>query len=303
MVVELGINGEASPHSEEQRAHERLIRQLLQYAPDPSAPPPAILYVIHSMMVLWDPDEAAEVDRRRTFLRGNADALSQVAQWYALPWATMRSALWRDLVVDTPRWTPKQLLHPDYAHPRDLGHAAMADLLVEAVQATARELGGLRPWDAVDESLLAAPLPPPLFPENDVEDGNGWCRAEAELLPLLVREETQGFAYVNEGVAENNPKWGWVGEHVNDRLTIRFDTNADGRPDPVFPRDMRVGWIFLRSYDRFGAAQVRCREGCTCDNKLLHGGGELHVSETVTHLHTVKATHGEPSGGARATKE
>jgi len=155
------------------------------------------------------------------------DHYGVVAQYYDLPWLSLRNAVWQGLVAGLEGFKPQDLfteakLHstsrtkqqqetrnskqlqqqPRYYLPNALCHKYMADLAVGLLQQTfvQQMLRPLPPSDAA----AADKLPVPMFPGNWEGHGSG-CAAGVDFR-AAVRDAHKDWYFVNEGTPAH-PRW------------------------------------------------------------------------------------------------
>mmetsp|Transcript_33865 Transcript_33865/g.75103 ORF Transcript_33865/g.75103 Transcript_33865/m.75103 type:complete len:554 (+) Transcript_33865:139-1800(+) len=319
VFVEFSINDisrGANRPLQERRAFEVLLRRLLTY------PRPLAIIVFHGFR--WTNAH----DRNIVGEYGNnAEAdFQEFGTFYHVPAISVKSAAFHlmrkglhGFRIDNMLYGPRDgvfndsFFMGDGVHPYGpTGHGVYAELAVHYVVRAA--LGLLHhPLDADKETaLVQEPLPHPLLPGN-YEPLKPSCYFAAKIQGLAVKEETKGFAWLNDAQA-HRAKWGYKANETGAVLKLRVDAVGVFNPhqieevvsrmrnlsaaleaDPknatlqrlfneVRGPELLIQIIYLRSYDNMGCAKLDCAGSCACDSHELDGQWEQQTSIMVEGL-------------------
>lgn len=263
VVLEFNINdGGEARGGPIRRAHERLIRKLLNL---PSRPAVVELSFMHYQQPEW-------WDMDSPFRFGGEDELMVFAEFYHMPLLSVRTMEWGNVIqtamdpkspeADRLRdmWGPEVDGRMDMAHPHHKGHKYMADLVVHFIFDV---LSGLHrePLAAIDEEWANKPLSNPLYKNNWEAKTLHTCLM-AQMVDELVVAKDEGWALVNEG-NEHKAKWGYVSSTVGSSLTLKVNNLLSESVKPGENVTMLIA--YLESYEHMGKFHLTCVEGCTCD--------------------------------------
>ncbi|KAF8057926.1 hypothetical protein HT031_005872 [Scenedesmus sp. PABB004] len=217
-------------------AFERLLRKLL------SLPGRPAVVVMNSL-------QTGAKARGLAFYETSEDHYGVLAQYYGLPWLSVRAAVWQGLMAGWPGFGVADFFlagEAEQRHPNERGHAYMADLAITLLQ------------QAYADMMLGPPggdeppggLPAPMFPGN-WEGANLACVTGADFKAAVEAGHADWY-FVNEG-SVHKPKWGYVSHVVNATLVLRLDTRAVGAAPP--PRLTALQKVeLLQRHGMFGAA-------------------------------------------------
>lgn len=127
------------------------------------------------------------------------------------------------IYLDTPT-VQQHVLSPPIATLRYPSYRVMAELVCHLI---AKVDQGLleRPLTNADHHEAAAPLPPPMIPDN-YEAASTRCFI-AKAFQQCVTAHT-GWEWVNES-RERRPKWGYVSKLPGSKMTLTFDSRLGGK--------------------------------------------------------------------------
>lgn len=249
--------------------YERLLRRILNI---PSSP--AVVLVQSMTKGMMYPSSAPG---KRGYLETREDAYGALAQYYELPWLSVRALWWPEMQVKQQR--PKQVARTllgaptqeamrspflselDDFHPNDLGHTAMADMVAYWLQQTAIALAQ-DPLSNEDARLAVAPVPAPALPGN-YQAKNLACDFGANLVRNAADlSMSHGFAVVDEGVPFR-PKIGLHAKETGARLLIRVNTTRSDGPG----KNTTVLVAYQQSWQPMGNARISCvlSSACACE--------------------------------------
>jgi len=136
---------------------------------------------------------------------------------------------------------------PDRLHPADLGHRVATDLVVYLLQQTAIGLQ-IHPAGAAEAASSTTPLPPPMYPGNEIGTTRPICAMGQNVSQFIVSD----FSWSPAKNADTKyPTDGFETTTVGQPLTLQIDTTSpDGRPVTVFI-------VYTKAQDGIGSAEVR----------------------------------------------
>lgn len=266
--------------------YERLLRRLLAL---PGRPAVVLVQTMPKGAMY-----AASAAGKRGFLDTREDAYGALAQYYDLPWLSVRALWWppplsavapapgRALLLDGGPSAQQGGRSPflselDDFHPNDMGHTSMADMVLYWMQQTAASLAH-EPLGTIDTQLADAPLPPPAVPGNHAarnlacEFGAGLVQNAADM------SQSRGFTVVDEGTPQR-PKIGLQATEAGARLVMRINTTrsdgsasgAGASPGPsssspsAAARNTTVLVAYQQSWRPMGVANISCvPRTCAC---------------------------------------
>ncbi|KAL4422279.1 hypothetical protein ABPG75_008476 [Micractinium tetrahymenae] len=272
VILEFNMNDGGPLDSPMRRAHERLVRKILNLPNRPAA----VELVFWEWPALPFNDSLLPVPWRYS----HDEELGDMAQYYRLPWLGMRSLLWDGLNVT--RSDPAERSRPgkldnfwlvtngvrDNKHPNDGGHRVMAELVIHWMQRMLEDVAThpLEPWD---EQEARRPLPIPMQWNNWEAASSNTCLMGEET-KAVVAQHDDAWQWVDEGKPGRPPKWGWVSSQPGSSLHLAFNTSKPG----AGPEDkVTLGVAHLKSYEHMGKFSVTCVEGCACDPLTGDGHG------------------------------
>ncbi|KDD73102.1 hypothetical protein H632_c2536p0, partial [Helicosporidium sp. ATCC 50920] len=253
--VELAVNGKMPWYTYGHEVHERLLRRLLSSRARPAT---VSLHLVRHKS--WIP-------RRAPYLQSHGDAMAVVGQYYAQPWLSSRATFWEEKARGEKGFRVRNVVTADLLHPTNRGHKLLADLVVHAIRHEAAALGGDEPWDAADEALLDAPLPPPLFERND-EIADGIAVVEDSFRSLAMEERSSGFEWAESGLWQ--PRRGFRADRQGSTLTLQVNETDFMRPGREFDASLLILGL-LRSSSGMANANVSCLGECSCPPRFLKG--------------------------------
>lgn len=264
IVLETNINDGGREHGDSpiRRAHERLIRKLLNL---PSRP--AVIELVFFR---------AYENMHLHFRKGGDDELVALGLFYRLPIISVRSMVWGatpdtaqdpsslDGQVGLQQLWLKSSGGIDRDHPAEVGHKWLADLVIFYLSEVLFSLQRY-PLGPEDEQSAAAPLSTPLY-ENNWEGAQHTCLM-AHMMRDLVVEKEGPWEWRNEGT-EQKPKWGYISTQPGSWLVLKINTLASDRLKPGDPLSLWVA--YLQSYEHMGKFEAACKAGCSCDPVIVN---------------------------------
>lgn len=273
-------------HHEMRRVQERLVRKLLNYPHKPA--------VLLAHILPWD---ARPADPPRIpWWEGGESGYNELALYYHLPSVSIRACCYQELLAGVPGFnTSHRKINPernkglsfylDSAHVDGLtGARVVAELVAHALDTSAASLKtwpfegnpaaalmaanakpDAAPPDAPGEedTEIAAPLPPPLWPGNN-EISSERCFIGPAFKSAVTT--TESFTWINEAKGAR-PRWGMVAKTPGALLQLKFNSMAVGKGDASVVALL----AYLKSYHHMGQAEVSCVSGCSCAPVLLQG--------------------------------
>ena len=159
----------------------------------------------------------------------------------------------------------------------------MAELVIELFEQT---IAGLRarPLSDAERAATRAPLPPPMLPNNEALPTVCYVGNEFKSLASA----TEGFEWLDEAKRDaRQPKLGFIATEPGSALTLRLDTSALKPPaDKLWGTVVRLA--HLKSYERMGAGDVTCVQGCKCEPSRFDGHHEVRNSQVHHHSFVVE---------------
>ena len=209
----------------------------------------------------------------RPFHEGIEDVYGALAQFYDLPWLSMRDATYLIAVHrNVSGFDYNEIMNSrngDLIHPSDLGHKMMADLAVWLFQSTMIDVL-IRPLDDEDKMMLGEEIPTPMYQGNYVPTNVPMC-LQFEALKTIIANSS-GFVFIEEGAKK---KKGFVAHQPGSSILFHLNTVRDQSGGQVL---VQIG--HLKSYEGMGMAEARCISGCTCEPKVIDGLQSRRVSQT-----------------------
>jgi lysophospholipase L1-like esterase len=259
--------------AEKARSYERFLRKLLRRS---GAPAVVLLQMLVNEMSY--PPEGMFGKSKRPFYSTPEDVYGNLAQYYGTPSLSFRNAMWQygDNGRGGKSWG--DIMGPDRLHPSDLGHKAMADLVVYLLQQTAVDLA-LHPASRED---VVASMPPPMYGGNEAGAASmAVCAQGKQLEPLL--SVTDGWTGpVDEPSGFKYPTYGWETSSAGKPLVLDVDTDAGGGRAAT----VTIGYTAAKS--GYADAIISCGGGCTCEEARV--SGSLTYDQVVSFLKTVTPT-------------
>lgn len=259
--------------AEKARSYERFLRKLLRRS---GAPAVVLLQMLVNEQAY--PPEGMFGKSKRPFYSTPEDVYGNLAQYYGTPALSFRNALWQfgDNGRGGKQWS--DFMGPDRLHPSDLGHKAMADLVVYLLQQTAVDLA-LHPATRAD---VVSTMPPPMYGGNEAGAANlAVCAQGRQLEPLL--SVTDGWTGpVDEPAGFKYPTYGWETSQAGKPLVIDVNTDAGGG------RSAGVTIGYTAAGKGYADAVISCAGGCTCEEARV--SGTLSYDQVVTFLKTIQPT-------------
>jgi lysophospholipase L1-like esterase len=259
--------------AEKARSYERFLRKLLRRS---GAPAVVLLQMLVNEQAY--PPEGMFGKSKRPFYSTPEDVYGNLAQYYGAPQLSFRNALWQygDNGRGGKAWS--DFMGPDRLHPNDLGHKAMADLVIYLLQQTAADLA-LHPASRDD---VVSSMPPPMYSDNEAGAANlAVCAQGRDLEPLL--SVTDGWTGpVEEPAGFRYPTYGWETTQAGKPLVIDVNTDAGGG------KSAGVTIAYTAAGSGYADAVISCAGGCTCPEATVTG--KLTYDQVVTFLRTIQPT-------------
>ncbi|KAL4419206.1 hypothetical protein ABPG77_000600 [Micractinium sp. CCAP 211/92] len=272
VIFEFNMNDGGPLGSPMRRAHERLVRKVLNLPNRPAAVElvfwgwPALDFNDSRLPVPWQ--------------HSHDEILGDFAQYYRLPWLGLRSLLWDGFNVT--RAVPAERSQPgkfdnffldfpggrDNQHPNDNGHRVMADLVIHWMQRVLEDVAA-HPLEAWDEQEAQRPLPIPMQQDNWEASSSNTCIMGDEVKAAVTRHD-DAWQWVDEGKPGRPPKWGWVSTQPGSSLQLTLNAS---KPRAGPEERVTLGVAHLKSYEHMGKFSVACVEGCSCDLLIADGHG------------------------------
>ncbi|KAL4853770.1 Cell cycle and apoptosis regulator protein 2 [Chlorella vulgaris] len=284
VVVEFNVNDGAHPTVDPiRRAHERMLRKLLQYDNWP-----AVLELVLYRYPGQNLTECAmDKDVPAVYRYAYDDELAVLAQYYHTPLISTRSFVWDYLpetavepssrTDDMRQLWGKEEGEIEVDHPSGVGHGWIADILIHWLQQTLDDVAR-NPITPEDEQDAQRSLNVPMYWGN-WESRNNTCMMGVQVKELVTKADP-AFKWTNEGT-DKKPKWGYVSNKPGSSLRLTLNTNVTGRSMP--DGTVSVAVAFLKSYQHMGWFEVVCEGGCSCEP--LKRSGHLQQEFNVSQLH------------------
>jgi len=260
--------------AEKARSYERLLRKLLR-----RAGAPAVVLVQMLVNEMAYPPEGMFGKPKRPFYSTPEDVYGNLAQYYGAPSLSFRNAMWQYGDNGRGGKTWADFMGPDRLHPSDLGHKAIADLVVFLLQQTAVDLA-LHPASRDD---VVASMPPPMYGDNEAGASSlAVCAQGRQLGPLLA--VTDGWTGPVDEPAGffKYPTYGWETTEAGKPLVIDVNTDAGGG------KSAGVTIAYTAGGEGYADAVISCGGGCACEEARVSGA--LTYDQVVTFLQTVMPT-------------
>ncbi|KAG2425210.1 hypothetical protein HYH02_015037 [Chlamydomonas schloesseri] len=281
---------------------ERLIRRIMAL---PKRPAVIMMHHMTHYMGSYPPGHPKHFGGWRHFYESSEDAQGALAQYYDAQSLSQRTSLYRLAAFKQQPGFLWENFMADF-HAGDLGHAAMADLVVYLLQQVALDLL-LHPFGPEDEAIIAEGMPQQTMYTDNNPPYTTMCHVGDSFKNLTLSSE--GWEYINEG-RPDKPKWGWVTSKPGSMLSLRLDTDRSHISTSTEP--VKVFLQHLRSYENMGMAEFSCTSGCTCEPVTVDAHitmrvsqlylAELKVSQSKACVVSVKVLDKSSSGGGTKFK-
>lgn len=276
VFLEFNVNDErATGDAPIRRAHERLIRKLLNFKNRPA---------LVEMVFYRYPERDFKSDTTAIYRYHGDDEIGVLAQYYHLPWIGTRSLVW-DYLPETAQdpatrtdkmrqmwgWSDEEKAM-DLDHPWVVGHGWLADLAIYWMQQVLDDVAR-HPLEPADDDEAAAELSVPMF-EKNYEARSNTCLMGESFKELVKSQE--GFEWINEGT-DKKQKWGYISKTPGSWAEIVLNTNVAKGLAPGDNVTLAIG--HLQSYEHMGQFEVTCTQGCVCDPLKQDGHNEERASQ------------------------
>jgi hypothetical protein len=284
-------------------AGEAIIRRLARSPHrDGNASAAAPAYVFVSWHADWAENAHRTAHRPQpgawapVFFDSPEEGANALAQYYDVAHASLRNALFAENAKGTVNFSYDNFQYHGN-HPNARGHAMMADALVYALDAAAREEKAFPSSSPAEAWQL--PARPLLAVNAGVEDATPLCYF-GRALALLVRA-SRGWSY--DELDAEKPGFIATGADPGAILELRLPPPpiAAAAASNALDDVAQVALAFLRAPD-MTSITLSCARGCACDTQVVAGDGGAAGASTMEQ-HPFAVTHTARSANVSSKSE